>query len=174
MSSVVASRRADARARLDMESDFVVTDGKVRSRQSFETVEGAETFSIAPAEVVEAARRLLAIDVARGVSGIVHAQPLWWMLDAAAFPSLRCVKCPGSLRCVDPKSTHVQHRFQVIFICPLRLFASPSDRTADTSRLSPPLKHSYTIKELPGLELFNIVSKGLGKISEICYCSPSG
>ena len=68
MSSGVASRRADARARLDAESDFVVADGKVRFRQSFETVEDSETFSRAPDEVIEAARRLLTIDVARGLS----------------------------------------------------------------------------------------------------------
>ena len=72
MSSVVTSRRADARARLDMESDFVVEDGNVRFRQTFETIEDSETFSRAPDEVVEAARRLLAIDVARGLSSIVH------------------------------------------------------------------------------------------------------
>ena len=70
--SSVASRRADARARLDMESDFVVADGNVRFRQSFETIEDTETFSRAPDEVVEAARRLLTIDVARGLSAIVH------------------------------------------------------------------------------------------------------
>ena len=74
-----------------MESDFVVTDGKVRFRQSFETVEDAETFSIAPAEVVEAARRLLAIDVARELSAIIH-DTIVVDLDAAALPSLRCVK----------------------------------------------------------------------------------
>ena len=74
-----------------MESDFVVTDGKVRFRQSFETVEDSETFSIAPAEVVEAARRLLAIDIARELSAIIH-DTIVVDLDAAALPSLRCVK----------------------------------------------------------------------------------
>ena len=72
MASGVAPRRAEARARLDAASDFVVSDGKVRFRQVFETVKDTETFSRAPDDVVDAARRLLAIDVARGLSAIVH------------------------------------------------------------------------------------------------------
>ena len=72
MTSAVALRRAEARARLDAASSFVVVDGQLRFRQSFETIEDAETFSQAPTEVIDAARRLLTIDVARGLSGIVH------------------------------------------------------------------------------------------------------
>ena len=72
MSSVVASRRAQARTRLDAASDFVVVDGEITFRQSFETVEDVETFSFPPADVVDAARRLLTTDVARGLSAIVH------------------------------------------------------------------------------------------------------
>ena len=98
MSSVVPSRRADARARLDIESDFVVADGNVRFRQSFETVKDSETFSIAPAEVVEAARRLLAIDIARELSAIIH-DTIGWMLDAAAFPSLQWSPAEEDARC---------------------------------------------------------------------------
>ena len=72
MSSVVASRRSQARSRLDAASDFVVVDGEITFRQSFETVEDVETFSFPPADVVDAARRLLTTDVARGLSAIVH------------------------------------------------------------------------------------------------------
>ena len=72
MSSVVASRRSQARSRLDAASDFVVVDGEITFRQSFETVEDVETFSFPPADVVDAARRLLTTDVSRGLSAIVH------------------------------------------------------------------------------------------------------
>ena len=92
-----------------MESDFVVTDGKVRFRQSFETVEDAETFSIAPAEVVDAARRLLAIDVARKLSVIIHDTivveigssrvPLFALRQVPGLARSRCCpfhSCPAS------------------------------------------------------------------------------
>ena len=72
MTSSFSLRRSDARAMLDGESDFVVTDGKVCFRQSFETLEYSETFCRAPTEVVDAGRRLLSMDVARGLSAIVH------------------------------------------------------------------------------------------------------
>ena len=72
MTSAVASRRSEARARLDAASNFVVVDGQLRFRQSFETIEDTETFSLAPTEVIDAARRLLTIDVAHGLSGIIH------------------------------------------------------------------------------------------------------
>ena len=44
MTSAVASRRSEALARLDAASNFVVVDGQLGSRQSFETIEDAETF----------------------------------------------------------------------------------------------------------------------------------
>ena len=116
MSSVVASRRADARARLDMESDFVVTDGKVGFRQSFETVEYPETLSIAPAEVVDAARRILTTDIARGLSAIVH-DTIVVEIGCSSVPLFAMGLFPDSLRCVDLQSTHLQHRFQDVFIC---------------------------------------------------------
>ena len=72
MTSAVASRRSEALARLDAASNFVVVDGQLGFRQSFETIEDTETFSLAPTEVIDAARRLLTIDVAHGLSGIVH------------------------------------------------------------------------------------------------------
>ena len=45
MTSAVALRRAEAWARLNAASNFVVVDGQLRFRQSFETIEDAETFS---------------------------------------------------------------------------------------------------------------------------------
>ena len=47
------------RRSLDDESDFVVCDSEVTFRQTFETVEFAETFSRAPPEIIEAARKVL-------------------------------------------------------------------------------------------------------------------
>ena len=173
MSCVVASRRADARARLDIESDFVVADGNVRFRQSFETVKDSETFSIAPAEVVAAARRLLAIDVARELSAIIHDTIVVEIGSSRVhFFGLRQFR--GSLRCVDLKSTHVQHRFQDISICISLHCAVPPPTELPTHHDFPHHSHSYIIKELPGLEIFDNVSKGLGKISEICSCCPTG
>ena len=117
MSSVVASRRADARSRLDAESDFVVADGKVRFRQSFETVEDSETFSRAPDEVINAAKRLLTTDVARGLSGIVHDTivveigcsrvPLFAMVSGGRGRSLFSFKCmySGCMAFLDVRTT---------------------------------------------------------------------
>ena len=103
MSSVVASPRAQARAMLDMELDFVVTDGKIRFRQSFETVEDPETLSMAPDEVIDAARRLLTTDIARGLSAIVHDTivveigssrvPLFAMVSGGRGRTLFSFKC---------------------------------------------------------------------------------
>ena len=72
MTSAFSSQRAQTRARLDSASDYVVTDGMVGFRQTFETIEDAETFPRAPDDVVDAGRRLLTIDVARGLSAIVN------------------------------------------------------------------------------------------------------
>ena len=136
MSSVVTSRRADARARLDMESDFVVADGNVRFRQSFETIEDTETFSRAPDEVVEAARRLLTIDVARGLSAIVHDTivvtigcsriPLFVCSSFRALSavSLTCLLMPSML----PKG---------LSLSTIELSAPPTNRAPDTPLRSP-------------------------------------
>ena len=72
MSSVLSARRAEARSRLDSASDLIVTEGDVRFRQLFETVEDEETFSPTPPDLVEAARNLLTMDIANGLSAIVH------------------------------------------------------------------------------------------------------
>ena len=148
--SSVASRRADARARLDMESDFVVADGNVRFRQSFETIEDTETFSRAPDEVVEAARRLLTIDVARGLSAIVHDTivvtigcsriPLYVCsrFRALSAVSLTCLLIPSML----PKG---------LSFTTFKLSASPADR-APEPHFVPPAHHSYTLKVTPRTE----------------------
>lgn len=57
---------------IDAASNFVVVDGQLGFRQSFEANDDAETFSLAQTEVIDAARRILTIDVAHGLSGIVH------------------------------------------------------------------------------------------------------
>ena len=54
MKHALSSRRADARARLDGEPDWVATDGNVSFRQSFEAIEDEETFFRAPTDVVDA------------------------------------------------------------------------------------------------------------------------
>ena len=103
MTSAFSSRRAEARARLDHASDFVVEDGNVSFRQSFETVEDSETVFRAPDDVVDAGRRLLTIDVARGLSAIVHDTivveigfsrvPLFAMVSSGRGRTLFSFKC---------------------------------------------------------------------------------
>ena len=55
----ITTTRRMIRRSLDDESDFVVRDSGVTFRQTFETVEFAETFSRAPPEIIEAARKVL-------------------------------------------------------------------------------------------------------------------
>ena len=55
---ITATRRMIHR-RLDDEADFVVCESEVTFRQTFETVELSETFSRAPPEIVDAARKVL-------------------------------------------------------------------------------------------------------------------
>ena len=70
--TVLEQRRASAIARLDAESDFVISGGIVGFRQSFETVEALETFCRAPQCIVDTGRRLLGLDVGNGISTLVH------------------------------------------------------------------------------------------------------
>ena len=103
MTRVLAERRADARWRLDSEPDAVVSDGEVRFRHMFETVEDSETFYRAPADLVESGRRLLTIDAADGVAAAVHntvvAQigcnciPVFAMVNGGRGRSLFTFKC---------------------------------------------------------------------------------
>ena len=72
MTRVLDAWRADARSRLDSAPDFVVAGGKVDFRHTFEAVEDSESFCRAPEDVVDAARRLLTLDAADGVSAAVH------------------------------------------------------------------------------------------------------
>ena len=60
-------RRADARARLDSEPDIAVSGCNVDFNRTFETIEDDETFCPAPADVVDAGRRLLTTDPVDGV-----------------------------------------------------------------------------------------------------------
>ena len=66
------NRRMCARDRLDRDPDYVVVGGKISFRQTFETVEATETFCHAPADVIDAGRRLLTLDIATGLSTLVH------------------------------------------------------------------------------------------------------
>ena len=101
--TTLAQRRADARARLDSESDIVVIGGKVCFRQSFEAVESHETFCRAPASIVDAGRRLLQLDVGNGISRIVHDAvvvkigcnniPLFSMVSGGRGHTLFSFKC---------------------------------------------------------------------------------
>ena len=72
-------KRADARARLDAETDIVVVRGDVVFRRTFETIEDCETFCRAPAVVVDAGRRLLTIDAGDGISAAVHNTIVVWI-----------------------------------------------------------------------------------------------
>ena len=136
MSSVVSSRRADARARLDIESDFVVEDGNVRFRQSFETIEDTETFSRAPDEVVEAARRLLTIDVARCLSAIVH-DTIVVTIGCSRIPLYVCASFRAlsavSLTCLLMTSMLPKG----LSLSTIELSASPADPTPDITLRSP-------------------------------------
>ena len=147
MSSVVTSRRADARARLDMESDFVVADGNVRFRQSFETIEDTETFSRAPDEVVEAARCLLAIDVARCLSAIVH-DTIVVTICCSHIPLFKC----ASFRALSAMSLASLLMPSILpkglSLPAFELSASPADPAPDTL-LRSPCSHSHTIKVTP-------------------------
>ena len=55
----ITKTRRMIRRSLDDESDFIVCDSEVTFRQTFETIELAETFSRAPPEIIEAARKIL-------------------------------------------------------------------------------------------------------------------
>ena len=66
------TRRICARDRLDRDQDYVVVGGEISFRQTFETVEAEETFCRAPDDIINAGRRLLALDIANGLSTIVH------------------------------------------------------------------------------------------------------
>ena len=70
--TTLAQRRADARTRLDSETDFIVVGGKVCFRQSFEAVEADETFCRAPESIIDAAKRLFERDIGNGISSLVH------------------------------------------------------------------------------------------------------
>ena len=70
--TTLEQRRVETIARLDGESDIVVTGCVVGFRQTFETVEASETFCSAPQSIVDAGRRLLELDVANGIATLVH------------------------------------------------------------------------------------------------------
>ena len=104
MSSVLSARRAEARVRLDSASDLIATEGEVRFRQSFETVEDGETFSPTPPDLVEAARNLLTMDITSGLSSIIH-DTLVMTIGCCRIPVFKMV-CGGrgrtlfSFKCV--------------------------------------------------------------------------
>ena len=68
MTHVLNLRRADARARLDSKPDIAISGCAVDFNRTFETIEDDETFCPAPADAVDAGRRLLTIDAADGVA----------------------------------------------------------------------------------------------------------
>ena len=70
--TILARRRAVAKPRLDSESDFIVVGGKVCFRQSFEAIEGDETFCRAPESVIDAGKHFLELDAGNGISRLVH------------------------------------------------------------------------------------------------------
>ena len=70
--TAIQQLRVSTIARLDSQSDFVVSTGGLGFRQTFETVEANETFCRAPQSIVDAGRRLLELDVANGIATLVH------------------------------------------------------------------------------------------------------
>ena len=72
MVTTLAQRRADAKACLDCESDFVVVGVDVRFRQSFRAVEADETFCHTPESIVNSVKRLFELDIGNGISSLVH------------------------------------------------------------------------------------------------------
>ena len=70
--TTIQQLRVSTIAHLDSQSDFVVSTGGLGFRQTFETVEANETFCRAPQSIVDAGRRLLELDVANGISTLVH------------------------------------------------------------------------------------------------------
>ena len=101
--TTLTQRRADTKARLDSESDFIVVGGKVCFRQSFEAVEADETFCRAPESIVDAGKRLLELDVGNGISSLVHDTivarigcnnvPLFAMVSGGRGHTLFSFKC---------------------------------------------------------------------------------
>ena len=101
--TILAQRRADAKAFLDSESDFVVVGGKVCFRQSFKAVEADETFCLAPESIVNAGKSLLELDIGNGVSSLVHNTivvvigcnnvPLFAMVSGGRGHTLFSFKC---------------------------------------------------------------------------------
>ena len=71
----ITTDRRVLRSKLDGETDFVVTRSRVTFRQTFETIEFAETDSRARHQIIEAARNILAserhVSVARAVGDTI-------------------------------------------------------------------------------------------------------
>ena len=103
MSGSLAAKRAQTRDKLDRQSDFVVVGGKITFRQTFVPVEAGETFCMCPQDVIEAGRRLLALDISSGVSRAVHNNvvvkigsntiPLFALVDGGRGRSLHTFRC---------------------------------------------------------------------------------
>ena len=68
----ITTDRRVLRNKLDGESDLVVIDSKVAFRQTFETIELAETYSRAPHQIIEAARNILSAERLVSVTGTVR------------------------------------------------------------------------------------------------------
>ena len=65
-------RRICLRNALDQLSDFVIEGARISFRHVLETLEAEETFCSAPSDIVDAARRVLTLDLDRNLSEIVH------------------------------------------------------------------------------------------------------
>ena len=101
--TTLAERRADAKACLDSESDFIVVGGKVCFRQSFKALEADETYCRAPERIVDAGKPLLELDIGNGISSLVHDTvvvgigcnniPLFAMVSGGRGHTLFSFKC---------------------------------------------------------------------------------
>ena len=65
-------RRILMKDSLDRLSDFVVEAGEITFRHTFEMVEADETFCTAPPDIIDAARRLLELNLDQCLAKIVH------------------------------------------------------------------------------------------------------
>ena len=99
----LAQRRADAKASLDSESDFVLVGGDVRFRQSFRAVEADETFCHTPESIVNSVKRLFELDTGNRISSLVQDTvvvkigcnnvPLFAMVSGGREHTLFSFKC---------------------------------------------------------------------------------
>ena len=105
-SASIDQRRSLMKDSLDRLSDFVVEAGQIAFRHTFEMIEADETFCTTPPDIIDAARRLLEVNLDQSLAKIVHDNvtlkiggnrvPLFAMVSGGRSRTL------FSFRCVFP------------------------------------------------------------------------